>query len=91
MKCGFLEVLYGSYPAIGDNLSALRRGQRRNDADRCMPVLLRMHCVPYRAAPEVGRLLRVLFIWYHAVPAGSITAGMLYALTHYDSSRNSNS
>jgi segregation and condensation protein A len=36
-----------------------------------------MHRLPHRVAPKTRRLLRVLFFWYHAVPANSIAAWLL--------------
>ena len=48
--------------SIGFNLPALRRGQPRNHAHRCVPVLLRVRTLQSDVAPEAGRLLRVLFL-----------------------------
>jgi hypothetical protein len=43
-------------------MSEMRLRQSRGDADRRMPVLLRVHELPGAAAAERGRLLRVLLV-----------------------------
>jgi hypothetical protein len=40
-----------------------------NDADRRLPVLLRVHWLRHQAAAEAGRLLRVLFLRLSTLPA----------------------
>ena len=42
-----------------------------------LPVLLRMHLLQIRAAPETGGLLRVLFTWIGEVSARSGTQKLL--------------
>jgi hypothetical protein len=49
----------------------LRHREVGNDANQCLPVLLRVYRLRREAAAEAGRLLRVLFPWLGAVSTGS--------------------
>lgn len=53
----------------------MRRCQGRDDADRCLPVFLRMYWLRRAAEAEGGRLLRVLLLRRRAVSSGSGGAG----------------
>ena len=55
----------------------LRSFQAGNHAHGRLPVLLRMHVLPCTAAPETGRLLRILFIRLGAVSAYSAEGSLL--------------
>ena len=59
------------------DLSALRLRPAGNHADRRLSVLLRVQSVPRDAAPEAGRLLRVLLVRFGEVPTGPATARLL--------------
>jgi len=56
-------------PRIRHHLPTLRNGTIGNHADGCLPVFLRVHRLRHAAAPESGRLLRVLLVRLGAVPA----------------------
>src|SRR5882672_10429515 len=58
-------------PSIQHHLPALRHRQDRNHANRCVPLLLRLHRVRRDAAAEAGRLLCVLLVWLGALSADS--------------------
>src|SRR5437879_7822363 len=55
--------------SIRNRLSELWHLENRNNADRCMPVLLRMQWLRCDAAAEARRLLCLLLVWLRAVPA----------------------
>ncbi len=50
-------------------LPQLRSSEDRNDADRCLCVLLRMHGMPQDPQTIVWRLLCVLLLWCPSMPA----------------------
>ncbi len=59
-------------------MSALWPEQTRNDANRCLSVLLRVSRL-WRCIEAKGwRLLRLLFIWHGEVPANSTTTQLLW-------------
>ena len=58
-------------------MSALRICRSRNDADRHVPLLLRMRWVSRFASAKIRGLLRLLFVWLGAVPAGATGAKLL--------------
>ena len=67
--------------AINNHVPTVRQSGHRNDANRCMPVYIRLH--EMRAANEAqeGRLLRLLFLWRRGVSADPRgTCGMLQRL-----------
>jgi hypothetical protein len=57
--------------AIDNHLSPLRSQGDRNNADRCMLVLLYLPGLHHEAAAERGRMLRLLLIRHRAMPVGS--------------------
>jgi hypothetical protein len=59
------------------DLSALRLRRAGDDADRCLPIFLRVPELQDAAASEVGRLLRVLFVRFNEMSADSGTTWML--------------
>ena len=57
---------------LGRNMqleSCVRAPGHRDDADRRLPVLLRLSALRHPAQAQAGRLLRLLFLRNHAVPA----------------------
>src|SRR5262245_1985211 len=56
---------------IDPDLPALRPSLKRADADRRVPVLVRVQGLRREAQAVAGRLLRVLFLRLGAVPAGA--------------------
>ena len=59
------------YTSINSDVSPLRYGKDRNDANRCLSVFLRVQPLSYCAASEVRRLLRVLLVRVRTVPASA--------------------
>ena len=49
----------------------------RDDADRCVSVLLRVHELPHATAPQAGSLLRVLLLRHGRLSANANRAAML--------------
>lgn len=70
-KAATTRVVARTNPAhassIDHHLSALRRCETGEHADRCLSVLLCMHRLWHKAKAEVGRLLRILFLRLSAV------------------------
>jgi hypothetical protein len=54
---------------VHDHLPAMRHGDSRDDAHRCLPVFLRLHRLRHAASSEERRLLRFLFLRFGAMPA----------------------
>lgn len=61
--------------SIPHYLPTLRTRCGRDDADRRLPVLLRVHGMRRAAQAKTGRLLRVLFLWLGSLPAHSGSRG----------------
>jgi hypothetical protein len=55
--------------SIGAHLPAMWLCQSGDDANRFVPVLLRMHALQNPAQAKAGRLLRLLLVWIGEVPA----------------------
>ena len=55
--------------SIDPDLSKVQLSSRRANADRRLPVFLRLQGLRREAKAACGRLLRVLFLWIGAVPA----------------------
>ena len=60
------------------DLSNLWASAERNDADRCMHLLLRVHRLRDSVAAEVGRLLRLLLLRLGSLPANTSSATVLW-------------
>ena len=56
---------------IHDHVSGLRDLEDRDDADRRLPILLRVHQVQNDTSSEAGRLLRLLHVRFGTVPGDS--------------------
>jgi AraC-like DNA-binding protein len=54
-----------------DHLPALRTSQGRGNANRRLPVLLRMRGLRSGSSSKGGRLLRILFLWVDPMPANA--------------------
>src|SRR5262245_29144899 len=67
-------IARGHDPRINNHLSALRHGEGGGDADGCVPVLLQLHRLWRDPAAQARRLLRVLLLWFGAMPANPSTA-----------------
>lgn len=59
----------GSTDPLRDHLSQVCDQRGGRDASRCLPLFLRVHRLWAALATERGRLLRVLLIWNHQMPA----------------------
>ena len=66
-----------SSSSINDHLSGMRACRRRDDADGCVSVVLRMHVLPYGAETARRGLLRLLFLRHCAVPTDTGRQGLL--------------
>lgn len=73
---------------IGHHLPFLRFCQRRDYADRCMPILLRMHALSPVAQSQAGRLLCLLLLRNSEVPSYSGGFKMLRSFIHLRGTRN---
>ena len=58
----------------------MRNGQVRNDADRCLPILLRVHGVQDGFASRSGRLLCVLLFRFDEVPPDAARKPVLWLI-----------
>jgi hypothetical protein len=61
----------GHHLAIDHHLPAMRHGEGRNDANRCLPIFLRLLGLRRTAPSQIRRLLRVLFVWIGSMSACS--------------------
>ena len=59
----------------------MRPRYRRNDADRCVSVVLRMYCLQCRFEAIARGLLRLLFLWHCCLPANTRRKQLLRVTT----------
>ena len=57
-----------NYTTVNNYLSAMRLSKRRNNANRCLPILLQVYKLRNCTKAKAGRLLCILQLWHCCLP-----------------------